>query len=497
MRIGSHLTFCGMATKRKFMRHCIFSLLLMLFLIYPIQSQSADIVYKVKGLTAQDRAQWEKDNIKELTRIGYFDYNDSRRHDIFKDGMFINKFKDNPEYNALEAMSREQRDSLFYNAPADVSIDEIQGNQNITHKFNLTMMYLEYTDFYSKSFLILICGIVFIMVLKTLARRTSQQELSFSKKQKVTGSILMLIGAFSILLSIIMFISSSYPENELTKYGYELSNRYNDSIIRPSDANLIWGYNTPFLSGIFSTLYGGICLLGWGIYVRNYQKSIIPLWKKVCKVIGYVLLTASFWSCSEFHYFDIWEFIPKLIILSLSILLIKIGYEKRAANKQEAVSLSNDRPQKRHKDIWSNYRKGRILWINKRAYNLYKYIEVAIIVGIILGLIILCDSELGIFIILETLVKNGLILLYLRNKATQEYSEDYLVPQWFKGRFYKYLNNRAELRIILLFLYMPLFYVIPLPFGTYAIVFYIIPICLLIGAYISFKWIMSGRNESL
>lgn len=139
----------------------------------------------------------------------------------------------------------------------------------------------------------------------------------------------------------------------------------------------------------------------------------------------------------------------------------------------------------------------KLFWTNKRAYNLYRYIKVAIIISIILGLIILCDSELGIFVIMETLVKNSLILLYLRKKAPMEYSEDYLVPQWFKDKFYKYLNNRAELRAILLFLYMPLFYVIPLPFGTYAIVFYIMPVCLLIGTYISFKWIRAGKDESL
>ena len=85
----------------------------------------------------------------------------------------------------------------------------------------------------------------------------------------------------------------------------------------------------------------------------------------------------------------------------------------------------------------------------------------------------------------------------MRKKAPMEYSEDYLVPQWFKDKFYKYLNNRAELRTILLFLYIPLFYVIPLPFGTYAIVFYIIPVSLLIVAYIGFKWIRAGKNETL
>lgn len=362
-------------------------------------------------------------------------------------------------------------------------------------------MYLEPTDFYYKSFLIIICGIIFIRVLKTLARRTSQQELSFSKKQKVAGSILMVIGAFSILLSIIMFISSSYPENELTKYGYELKNRYNDSIIRPSDANLIWGYDTPFLSGIFSSLYGGICLLGWGIYVRNHQKSIIPLWKKVCKVIGYVLLTSIFMNCSEFHYFDIWEFIPKLFLIALSVLFIKIGSEKQKGISNSNLSIKKKARKRKKLSLVTSIFKSNITWTNKKAYNLYRYIKVAIIISIILGLIILCnsesESELGIYVILETLVKNGLILLYLRKKAPMEYSEDYLVPQWFKNKFYKYLNNKAELRIILLFLYMPLFYVIPLPFGTFAIVFYIIPICLLIGAYIVFKWIRAGKYESL
>lgn len=146
--------------------------------------------------------------------------------------------------------------------------------------------------------------------------------------------------------------------------------------------------------------------------------------------------------------------------------------------------------------------KSKVIWINKRAHNLYKYIKATIILGIIVGLIVGCSSsdyggDLGMLIIIETLVKNGLILVYLKKIAMQEYSEDYLVPKWFKDKFYKYLNNKSELRAILLFLFMPLFYIIPLPCGTYAIVFYILPVCLLIGAYYGFKWIKAGKNESL
>lgn len=149
-------------------------------------------------------------------------------------------------------------------------------------------------------------------------------------------------------------------------------------------------------------------------------------------------------------------------------------------------------------------RNSKLFWTNKSAYNLYRYIKATIIFAIIVALILITDlldtvggEVYGTILIVETLVKNGLILLYIRKRATQEYSEDYLVSQWFKSKFYKYLNNKAELRTILLFLYMPLFYIIPLPFGTCAIVFYIIPVWILIWAYIGFKWIKAGKNESL
>lgn len=145
-------------------------------------------------------------------------------------------------------------------------------------------------------------------------------------------------------------------------------------------------------------------------------------------------------------------------------------------------------------------RRTRFLATNKKAYNLYRYIKAITILQVIIecGWIVSGTNEgWGMIFLLETLVKNGLMLHYLKKKVRQEYSEDYLVPLWFKVRFYKYLSNKSQLRTILLFLYMPLFYVIPLPLGTIAIVYYIIPVCLLTSAYFCFRWIKAGRNESL
>lgn len=476
-------------------------LLLLLILSSCTTNHKPDFIFNVKGLTAQDRAQWEKDNIEELNKLGYNNFDDNRKNIIFKNSSFKNKFGNRPDYNSLKVMSPEQRDSLFYASP-DENVESLTEYNHFTINSTLHMEYLNVEGFYCKSALISACGIIFIWILGKLARRSSLQVLTFSKKQKIIGSILMLIGTFSFLLGIIMIISGSYSHNELTELGYSISNAYNDSIIRPSNMKLVWGYNNPFQHSIFSMLYGGICLLAWGNYIKNYQKSTVTAWRKVCKVVGYILLTTTFWNCSEFHYFDIWEFMPKFMSLGLSVLLISIGYEKIAENKEEVVSPSDDKPEKGYKGVWTN-RKVQVPWTNKKAQALYKYIYYVSAVTIVLGLIIffcILDEDpafIFFWLAVEALVKNMLLLIYLKKKAKQEYSEDYLIPHWFKSKFYCYMKSKAGVRVIMLLLFFPLFYIVPLPLGTYAIVFYILPISLLIALYFAFMWIKLGSNEPI
>lgn len=145
----------------------------------------------------------------------------------------------------------------------------------------------------------------------------------------------------------------------------------------------------------------------------------------------------------------------------------------------------------------------KIVWINKSAHRLYIYVKWATVLSIAMGVILFCvdESGLGTFFILESCLKNGVILFYLRQKSAQEYSEDYLVPQWFKNLYYKHLNNKSELRIILFFIYIPLSCIVPLPYCSQAIVFYFIPICVLLKLYFELKkglkWIKDGKNELL
>ena len=67
----------------------------------------------IKGLTANDRAQWEKDNIEELNARGYNSLPENDKQDIFKSWAFKAKFGNRSDYNIIKNYTPEQKDSLY------------------------------------------------------------------------------------------------------------------------------------------------------------------------------------------------------------------------------------------------------------------------------------------------------------------------------------------------------------------------------------------------
>ena len=94
----------------------------------------ADFIFKVKGLTAQDRAQWEKDNIAELNKLGYNNWDDNRKDRYFRNSSFKNKFGNREDYNILKGMSPEKRDSIYLSSPDD-DIENLQVYQNTKQSY--------------------------------------------------------------------------------------------------------------------------------------------------------------------------------------------------------------------------------------------------------------------------------------------------------------------------------------------------------------------------
>lgn len=81
-----------------------------------------DYIFKIKGLTAQDRAQWEKDNLKILKGENYFNKTDEDKDRYFRNVSFRHKFGNRQDYDKLTQLSPTQRDSLF--AASDDNVDK-------------------------------------------------------------------------------------------------------------------------------------------------------------------------------------------------------------------------------------------------------------------------------------------------------------------------------------------------------------------------------------
>lgn len=84
----------------------------------------------VKGLTAADRAQWEKDNIEQLNKMNYSSLDDTSKELAFKNAAFKNKFGNRSDYAQLKTLSPEKRDSLYMASPSD-NIEDLDAYQSI------------------------------------------------------------------------------------------------------------------------------------------------------------------------------------------------------------------------------------------------------------------------------------------------------------------------------------------------------------------------------
>ena len=88
-----------------------------------------DFIFNIKGLTAQDRAQWEKDNIDKLNDLGYNNLIEPLKELAFKKASFKNKFGNRPDYDSLKGLPQEKKDSLYLASPDD-NIENLQMYQN-------------------------------------------------------------------------------------------------------------------------------------------------------------------------------------------------------------------------------------------------------------------------------------------------------------------------------------------------------------------------------
>lgn len=93
-------------------------------------------------------------------------------------------------------------------------------------------------------------------------------------------------------------------------------------IVRPTSATLYWGYPTLIQNSILSSASGVFAFLGFGGYFLLFKSSHSSWWEKIVKFFTVILLYTFMASATNFHYFDIWEFIAPILFVVLLLIIV-------------------------------------------------------------------------------------------------------------------------------------------------------------------------------
>lgn len=112
-----------------------------------------DLIFNVKGLTAADRAQWEKDNIEALKGTDYITWSEDRKDRYFKNVSFKNKYGFRDDYESLKSHTPEERDSIFnLDLGEEETLTDVVERSNIYSNVKRSSQFKGISDKYIKDF---------------------------------------------------------------------------------------------------------------------------------------------------------------------------------------------------------------------------------------------------------------------------------------------------------------------------------------------------------
>ena len=94
---------------------------------------------------------------------------------------------------------------------------------------------------------------------------------------------------------------------------------------------------------------------------------------------------------------------------------------------------------------------------------------------------------------LPAMIINSLLCLSVVKKAIENNNNLYLIPKWFKNNFK--ITNEFRIRLLMIILIFPFIVIVPLPVvGVLFLVFYILPVLLILGIIWIVSWIREGKK---
>ena len=190
-------------------------------------------------------------------------------------------------------------------------------------------------QFYYRLLLIIGFGIIYVKTMMKMAQyNPAEATTSKNVVMKVVGGLFVLLAIFEAVMGVYLITQVQHP-TEMIKFVPNPN-----QIVRPSSSHIVWGYTTTAQWQIISQISNAMTSLGWGAYFLFYRKSVSTWWKKVLKFVFALLLCMFYYSATDFHYFDSWEWIaPGLFGVMVWIVghRVKKSLQKKIVTPQEAL----------------------------------------------------------------------------------------------------------------------------------------------------------------
>lgn len=103
----------------------------------------------------------------------------------------------------------------------------------------------------------------------------------------------------------------------------------------------IWGWANDYQLPLLTTFAGVLLWFGWTIYAFNFKPSNTSWWKKVCKIIAYIILSTTILGFQLHQYGDMWGY---AIILVAVVILLRIAHvkpESKRVNTFEGATVES------------------------------------------------------------------------------------------------------------------------------------------------------------
>ena len=193
-------------------------------------------------------------------------------------------------------------------------------------------------------------------VFGSLARRdATKQKRPKGILRKVMPWIVLLL--FISELSLFIYRAIDYPWN-LTPEPSQASmirevnevrvSRYGESAIYP-----VWGWANDYQFDLLSVFSANILWLCWTIYAFYFKPSDTSWWKKTCKVMAYIILSAFIYAF-RFHYYEellVYAIFPLVVFVLLWLAKVRTPKQKVIPVVAKEVTPQLVNPEEKPKPI--------------------------------------------------------------------------------------------------------------------------------------------------